>query len=60
MGDMPASETKRWARENISAIVSEKNVVIEAGKAPPKGAKFRSLNENYSNGVLAVEFETVE
>lgn len=60
MGGMPVSETKRWARENISAIVSEKNVVIEAGKAPPKGAKFRSLDENFSEGILTVEFETIE
>ncbi len=60
MGDMPASETKRWARENIAAIILDKNIVIEAGKAPPKGAKFQSLGENFTDGVLTVEFEAVE
>ena len=59
-GGMPASEAKQWARDNISAIVSEKNIVIEAGSAPPVGAKFRSLGENFTNGVLTVEFEVVE
>ncbi len=59
-GGMPASEAKRWARENISVIVSEKNTVIEAGKAPPEGAKFRSLNENFAGGILTVEFKAVE
>ena len=57
---MPTSEAKQWARENISAIVSEKNIVIEAGKVPPEGAKFRSLDESFANGILTVEFEAIE
>ena len=59
-GGMPASEAKQWARDNISAIVSEKNIVIEAGSAPPEGAKFRSLGENFTDGILTVEFEAIE
>ena len=56
-GGMPAEDAKRWARDNISAIVSEKNVVLEAGKAPPPDATYRSLNELYENGILTVEFQ---
>ena len=36
-GGMSAEDAKRWARENISAIVADKNVVIETGKALPSG-----------------------
>ncbi len=57
---MPADEAKRWARENIEAIVKEKNVALEAGKAPPEGAVYRSLGETLEDGVLTVEFEAVE
>ena len=59
-GGMPAEEAKRWARENIEAIVKEKNVALEAGEAPPEGAVYRSLGESLENGVLTVEFEAVE
>lgn len=58
---MPADEAKRWARENIEAIVKEKNVVLEAGaEQPPSGAMYRSLGESLEDGVLTVEFEAVE
>ena len=57
---MTAEEAKRWARENIEAIVKEKNVALEAGEAPPAGAVYRSLGESLENGVLSVEFEAVE
>ena len=60
VGEMPAENAKRWARENISAIVSEKNVNIQAWNAPPEGATYRSLSERYENGVLTVEFEAIE
>ena len=59
-GGMPAEDAKRWARDNIAAIVSEKNVEIEAGKVPPPGAAFRSLGESFENGILTVEFEAVQ
>ena len=57
---MTPEEAKRWARENIEAIVKEKNVALEAGEAPPEGAVYRSLGESLENGVLTVEFEAVE
>lgn len=57
---MPEEEAKRWARENIEIIVKEKNVELEAGKAPPPGALYRSLGESLENGVLTVEFEALE
>lgn len=57
---MAPEEAKRWARENIKAIVEEKNIALEAGAAPPPGAKYRSLDETLEDGVLTVEFEAVE
>ena len=56
--DLPRS--KEFVRNNISAIVCDKNVVLTAGERPPDGAKYRSLDENFADGVLTVEFEAVE
>ena len=56
LGNMSPEEAKRWARENISAIVSEKNIALEAGKAPPPGATYRSLGETFDDGILTIEF----
>ena len=53
-------KAKEWARDNISAIVADKNIVLEAGQPPPPGAKYRSLGETFENGVLMVEFEALE
>lgn len=57
---MPAEEAKQWARDNIEAIVKEKNVALEAGRPLPDGATYRSLSETLEDGVLTVEFEAVE
>ena len=57
---MSADEAKRWARENIEAIVKDKNMALEAGGTPPEGAIYRSLSETLEDGVLTVEFEAVE
>ena len=57
---MDAASIKSWATENIGAIVEDKNVVLEVGKAPPPGATYRSLGETFENGVLTVEFEAVK
>ena len=59
-GGMPAEEARRWAKANIEAIVQEKNVVLQTGEAPPPGAMYRSLGEEFRDGVLTVEFEAVE
>jgi len=57
---MRPEDAQRWARENVSAIVSEKNVFLEAGRAPPQGATYRSLSESLADGVLVIEFEAEE
>ena len=57
-GGMTPEEAKRWARENIAAIVAEKNVVLKAGQMPPAGATFRSLGETFEDGVLSIDFVT--
>lgn len=57
---MPAEEARRWARENIEALVKEQNVALEAGMAPPERAVYRSLGESLEGGVLTVEFGAVE
>lgn len=59
-GGMPPELAKIWARDNIEAIVVEKNVQLTAGKAPPPGAKYRSLSENFENGILTIEFTAEE
>lgn len=59
-GGMPPELAKTWARDNIEAIVGEKNVQLTAGKAPPPGAKYRSLSENFENGILTIEFTAEE
>lgn len=59
-GGMPPEEAKRWARENIEAIAREKNVLLRAGSPVPDGAAYRSLREEFRDGVLAVDFEASE
>lgn len=54
------AKSKQFVRENISAIVCDKNVVLTAGERPPDGAQYKSLDENFADGVLTVEFESVE
>ena len=58
--NIPVDEAKSWAQENISAIVSDKNIALEVGKAPPPGATYRSLDESFEDGILTVEFEAVQ
>ena len=55
-----ADEAKRWARDNISPIVADKNVLVGAGTPPPPGATYRSLGETFENGLLTVEFQAVQ
>ena len=60
VGRIPPESLRDYVRRNISAIVSEKNVVLEAGKGAPPGAKYQSLGEKFEDGILTVEFEAVE
>ncbi|MBP5787839.1 MAG: hypothetical protein J6Y19_08505 [Kiritimatiellae bacterium] len=57
---MSAAEAKQWAHDNIEAIIEDKNIVVVAGIRPPPGAKYRSLDEEFRNGVLTVEFVAEE
>ncbi len=57
---MRPEDAQRWARENVSAIIAEKNVFLEAGRTPPPGATYRSLSESFVDGVLVIEFEAEE
>lgn len=59
-GGADLRRSKEFVRDNISAIVCDKNVVLTAGERPPDGGQYRSLDENFADGVLAVEFEAVE
>ena len=54
------AKSKQFVRENITAIVCDKNVALTAGERPPDGAQYRSLDENFADGVLRVEFEALE
>ena len=56
-GGADLRHAKEFVRANISAIVCDKNVVLTAGERPPDGATYRSLDENFADGVLTVEFE---
>ena len=60
VGGIPATEVEKWAHENIGEIVKSKNIALEAGKAPPPGATYRSLDESFKNGILTVEFEAIQ
>ena len=56
-GTIPEDILRTYVRANISAIVSEKNILLEAGMAPPSGARYKSLGESYDDGILTIEFE---
>ena len=60
IGRIPPESLRDYVQRNISAIVAEKNVVLEAGKGAPPGALYQSLGETYENGILTVEFKAVE
>lgn len=53
-------DARYWVRENIATILAEKDVLLEADKAPPSGVTYRSLGEKFENGILTVEFEAVQ
>lgn len=57
---VPREEALRWARENIGSIVEDKGVGLEAGAAPPPGARFEVLEARYEAGVLSVAFRVAE
>ena len=44
----------------IGKFISGENVVLEVGKEPPPGAKFRLGNLDFHGGVLTIEYEAIE
>lgn len=50
---------KAWAANHVEAIVADKGTVVEIGQAPPPGAKYRILADEFNHGVLTVSFEVV-
>ena len=54
-----AKTLKAWAAENIGAIVENKIVVLEVGKAPPPGARYRLGEDRFEDGILSVDFEVL-
>lgn len=51
------SAARAWALGNIGELVASKNVVLEAGKAPPPGASFKINSERTTgDGLLEIEF----
>lgn len=50
-----------WALDNIAELVPSKNVVLDAGKAPPSGATFKIGSERMTgDGLLEIEFTTLD
>ena len=61
---LPEQEALRWIqgalRETILAIVSDKNVVVQAFEKPPPGSLFKVTDGNLSEGVLDVSFQAIQ
>lgn len=57
--DVAAART--WVLDNVAELVASKNVVLEAGKAPPPGATFKIGSERMTDdGLLEIEFTTLD
>lgn len=56
---VPEEQIRKWTRENIAAIVADKNIVLAPGERP-SGARYRIVSESFENGVFSVEFEALE
>lgn len=59
-GNVPEEHARQWVRDNVSAIVADKGVVLEAGGRTPGGAGFECISERFENGVFTVEFKLAE
>lgn len=49
-----------YAKQEIANLALHENVVLEVGKKPPPGAKYRLLDQAFQDGVLTIEFELIE
>ena len=54
-----ARKIKAWAAKHVEAIVADKGTAVEVGQAPPPGAKYRMLADEFKDGVLTVSFEVI-
>lgn len=54
-----ARKIKAWAAKHVEAVVADKGAAIEVGQAPPPGAKYRMLADEFKDGVLTVSFEAI-
>lgn len=55
--DIPKDQAVKWARENIDAIVRDKNAVLTVGQTLEYGVQFRCIWERFENGILSIGFE---
>ena len=52
---------RKWAKENISELVTDKNIELVVGKPPPQGASFETGSERMlDGGLLEIEFKAQE
>ena len=59
--DKSYAEAYKWALDNIGTICSSKEIAMEAGKAPPQGARYKILSEKTTDdGVLEITFEVLQ
>lgn len=58
--EVDAEAVRGWARENVESIARDRAVVLEVGGMPSEGGSYRSLSEQFENGVLRLEFEVVQ
>ena len=49
---------REWLVQNIGAICSSKNTLLEAGSESKKGGHYRILDENLEDDILTVHFES--
>ena len=52
-------EARDWVIKNIGKIASSKELLLEAGKEPTDGGRYKVLNESLKDGILTVEFEVL-
>lgn len=57
---IPEEQAVQWARENITAIVSDKGIALSAGGVPERSGHFKCLWERFENGILTMGFENVD
>ena len=58
LGDSDVVAAKKLAIDNIEELATRKNIVNVVGKRPPKGARYKTTNEQTTkDGLLEIEFK---